>query len=101
MMKNDKDKIFDDDDGRPIADMSGIDRPGIFSHVPRVSRARKQESHTPENMDTQAPERDEFQLTDEERKWYVLGALKATLLIGLAFAAGLGLITLILTLIWR
>ena len=34
-------------------------------------------------------------MTPEERRWYVLGAMKAGLLIGLAYIVGLGLVVLL------
>ena len=38
---------------------------------------------------------DGAELSPEERRWYVLGALKASMLIALAFIGGLGLIVLL------
>ncbi len=98
MMKKQK-KIYDDDDGRSIADMSGIDRPTAFSHVPRVKDTRKSvNKKMPDEENTSHG--DDFSLTKEERKWYVLGALKAAMLIGLVFIVCLGLIVFLLTLFW-
>lgn len=39
-------------------------------------------------------------MTKEERRWYVLGALKAALLIGLVFIVGLGLAILLMIWFW-
>ena len=36
----------------------------------------------------------------EDRKWYVLGALKAALLIALAFIVGLGIVIFVLLKLW-
>ncbi|MBD5133300.1 MAG: hypothetical protein HDT38_02335 [Clostridiales bacterium] len=85
-------KVYDDDDGHTIADMSGIQRQPLF--LPRLpARRRPGAPAQPE------PERDrpheQLDLTPEERRWYILGALKACLLIALAFIAGLGLIVLL------
>lgn len=44
------------------------------------------------------PVRQEF--TRDERRIYAFAALKAALLIGLAFVVGLGLVILLLTKIW-
>lgn len=46
------------------------------------------------------PGADTFTFTKEERRWYALGALKAALLIGLAYAVGLGLVILMLLFLW-
>ncbi|MDE7171415.1 MAG: hypothetical protein K2O11_05995 [Oscillospiraceae bacterium] len=85
-------KVYDDDDGRTIADMSGIERQSLF--LPRIpKRDRPAPPAQPE------PERDRpwetSELSPEERRWYILGALKASLLIALAFIGGLGLIVLL------
>ena len=77
-----KNRIYDDDDGRTIADMSDIGRQPLF--LPRL----------PENDRPW----EQTGLTKEERLWYTLGALKAALLIALAFIGGLGLIVLLFAL---
>lgn len=33
-----------EDDGRTVADMSGLDRPTLFGHKERASRKKQQES---------------------------------------------------------
>ena len=66
-------KDWDDDDGRIIADMSALRKPSS------------------EN---------EFEFTPRERRMYVLGALKAALLIALAFIAGLGAAVWLMIQIW-
>ena len=86
-------KVYDDDDGRTIADMSGLDFPGAFSF--RGVRPKKPE---PEGKGDQ-PETDDRpweaqmgQLSKSERRMAILGALKAAMLIALAYIAGLGLL---------
>lgn len=83
-----KRKIYDDDDGRTIADMSGVSRPQLFT----VRRIEDEESKpgVPEEADDRPWE--DKSLSKKERSWFILGALKAALLIGLAFVAGLGLV---------
>ena len=83
---------YEDDDGRAIADMSDVSRPSL--------------------MGRRAPERPEDPLSrescgggddyipPEDRKWYVLGALKAALLIALAFIVGLGIVIFVLLKLW-
>ena len=85
-----KSRIYDDDDGRTIADMSGVGHQPVF--LPRRPQRR-----TPDRTedDRAVPPREEDLLTPQERRWYVLGALKAALLIGLVFIVGLGLVVLL------
>lgn len=87
---------YDDDDGRTIADMSGVGRPGMVSF-----RRSTGDEEAP------APRREDagsgygpFE-NKEERRMYILGALRAALLIALAFILGLGLVTALLLLIWK
>lgn len=78
-----------EDDGRTIVDMSQVERPNLLTvrsfnedlETPRASSSLPQES-----------------FDKEQRKWAILGALKASLLIGLAYVVGLGLLILILVL---
>ena len=67
-----------EDDGRTVADMSGIEHDSIW--LPR----RRKQGHTPAQQPQQAADRpweEDPQLTGKERLWAILGALKATLLI--------------------
>lgn len=85
-------KQYDDDDGRTIADMSGVSAPSLFGHLPKRKAAPEQELPDVPSM--------ESEISKEERRWYILGAMKAALLIGFAFIAGLGLVILLLMAIW-
>lgn len=98
-----KNRIYKDDDGRTIADMSGIGRQPLF--LPRLpGRAGRPEDayrsaarsapRPPKEAETARPW-EETGLSKEEQLWYMLGALKAALLIALAFIGGLGLIVLL------
>ena len=83
---------YEDDDGRTIADMSGVSRPGLMGHrAPELP-------DDPQNPSSQS--RPEDVIPPEDRKWYVLGALKAALLIALAFIVGLGVVIFVLLKIW-
>ena len=88
-----------DDDGRTVADMSGVDGHGsILSAVIGLRGERKRR-----RREVEAPGEDDGEKlvwTREERRWYILGALKAAILIFLAFAVGLGLIILLMVLFW-
>lgn len=85
-------KQYDDDDGRTIADMSALTPGGGFKGF--AKNEKKQEE--PEREER--PWEDNF--TKEERRMYMLGALKAALLIALVFIAGLGLVTAFLLFLW-
>ena len=86
-MSKDNREAFEDD-GRTIADMSGVTRRNLFGFVPRENGPAK-EDH-PEN----AAAGDSSTFTRKERLWAILGAMKAVLLIGLCFAVGLALVIL-------
>ena len=63
-----------EDDGRTVADMSGIEHDSIW--LPR----RRKQGHTPAQQPQQAADRpweEDPQLTGKERLWAILGALKA------------------------
>jgi hypothetical protein len=87
-------KKYDDDDGRSIADMSGVEGPSLF-----LPRARKKPPEEPPQRSDRPWESQEG-LTGQERRWYVLGALKASLAIALAFILGLGVVILLMLLFW-
>lgn len=88
-----KRKVYEDDDGRTIADMSDISRPSTF--VPHREKPQSQEKE-----DSFPFEKHEEPFTREERRMYVLAALKASLLIAAAFIAGLGVVVLLMVLAW-
>ena len=83
-MSRDNREAFEDD-GRTIADMSGVTRRNLFGFVPRENGPVR-EDHSGNS--------DNSNFTRKERIWAILGALKAVLLIGLCFAAGLALVIL-------
>lgn len=105
-MKGQSARPFEQDDGRTIADMSGVSRqplflprlPGRAGHLsgpgapsgapmppPQAGAAR------PQPWVDDAPSR-------EEQLWAMLGAMKAALLVGGVFVAGLGLVVLLFVL---
>ena len=73
-----KQKTYDDDDGRTIADMSGVGRSGMFTF-----RSFKKD------------------YTRDQRKAAVGGALSAALLIAGAFIGAGAIVIALLTLIWH
>ena len=85
-------KIYDDDDGRTIADMSGVD--GGFSNP--FGKKKK----TVNEPDQKQNPHNEPIMTKKETMWYVFGALKAALLIAGAFIIGLGLLIWLMLTVW-
>lgn len=88
-----KKRVYDDDDGRTIADMSGVQRQPLF--LPRLPEGARRTAARPAPPEENARPWEETGLSKKERLWYLLGALKAALLIALAFIGGLGLIVLL------
>ncbi len=86
---------YDDDDGRTIADMRGVEQTPVL--LPRLPKRKK--NAAPET-EPPAPQPD-LQLTDEERRSYIGGALGAALLLGGIFIAAGALVILLLTLLWH
>ena len=71
-----KKRTYEDDDGRTIADMSGLEpMPMLFPRIPKA----KKESEEPEGNDDRPWENGEA-FTDDQRRAAVGGALKAALL---------------------
>ena len=92
-MRRDK-RTYEDDDGRTIADMGGVERPNLFT--PRIpsqeEKSREAERRQREAVTQGKPSEEPLNLTPEERRWAILGVVKAGLLIALPYAIGLGLI---------
>lgn len=82
-----------EDDGRTIADMSGVERPSLFGHIPGIDDDRRPAPRRPSDV--------QEDLTPEERKWAVLGALKAALSIGMVYLVGFLLLVGVLLLVWH
>ncbi len=90
-------KKYDDDDGRTIVDMSGVERPSMFGHMapPKENPVFSKPEEKPER-----PWEDSG-YSRSERRAAVFGALKAGLLVALAYIVGLGaLIAILLYLVW-
>ena len=82
-------KQYDDDDGRTIADMSGVERQPLV--VPHFSK--KEGNKEPVNSENT----DDFQLTDSERRAFIGGALGAAVAIASVFVAVGGIVIFLLT----
>lgn len=82
-----KKRQYPDDDGRTVADMSNVSRQPLL--FPRPMRRRMPPVQQPqENAEP-------VELSRDEQRWAVLGALKAALLIALVFLVGLGIVILL------
>lgn len=86
-----KNKIDEYDDGHSIVDMSNIERPNLFTF--RTAKKDIEQADEKPRVDNS--------LNKEERKWAILGALKASMLIALAYIVGLGLVVLLLVLYFK
>ncbi len=105
-MKRRRARPFEEDDGRTIADMSGISRqPLLFPRMPgRPGRPEQDVGAGPPPAQPPAPAPRPWEqdgLTKQEQLLYMLGAVKAALLVGGVFAAGLGLVVLLFLLAMR
>ena len=87
-----------EDDGRVIADMSGVERPSLFGHVPRRHERRNLgPSGEPRGRVRREPA---MKLTTKERVWLALGALKAGFLVSMVYVVMLAVVLLVLLLRW-
>ena len=90
---------YEDDDGRTIVDMSGVERPNLFT--PRIpsqeAKSRETERRQQEAMASDRS-RETLDLSPGERRWAILGMLKAAFLIIIPYAVGLGGIILLMDL---
>lgn len=84
-----RDRVYDDDDGRTIADMSDVYSSPVL--IPRRKR----------NRHTEPPKPSEEGWDPQDRKVYIFAALRAALMIALVYAVGFGLLIGLLLLIWR
>ena len=88
-MMSPRNRRWADDDGRTVADMSGVERPSLL--LPRDQRKEPDK----------APETERVQMARSERRAMLGGALSAGLLIGLIFAACFAILILLIQWIWR
>lgn len=84
-----RDRVYDDDDGRTIADMSDV-----YSSPVLILRRKR-------NRHTEPPKPSEGDWDPQDRKVYIFAALRAALMIALVYAVGFGLLIGLLLLIWR
>ena len=81
-----------EDDGRTIADMSGVTRRNLFGFDPNALRSAAGMEKNRQSGPVSPAEGDG--LSRKERIWAIMGAMKAILLVGLCFAVGMALVIL-------
>lgn len=86
-----EEKYNEDDDEIVVADMSNVQRRSSF-----VSQSLKDRMNVSRSRDNS-----QDLLTKEERKWYILGALKAAISIGLVYAVVIGLFILLIVVLYK
>lgn len=79
-----------EDDGRTIADMSGVEHPSLFGHLPRKKRSDP-EAHENSEQPT---------MTKEQNRAYIGGALLAGLLIALVFIVAGAIAIALMLAVW-
>ena len=95
-----KEKHWEDDDGRTIADMSQVKRPSLFGNLPGSAYPREEQPEEREEAKKSPPWVDDS-LSKQDRHAFFFGTMKASLLICAAYLVGFGVFILILTLLFR
>ncbi len=106
MIKNPNDKLnitnpddLEDEDEMVIADMSYVQKPSVF--LPKRIRHEDRLPGSPLADNSNPYATPGLDLSPEETKWAILGSLKAALLIGGAYAIGLGGLVLLMYLAFK
>lgn len=89
---SEKNKKSYEDDGRTIADMSMLSSNSWKLKRPEEDE-KEEESENPRPWEQTG-------LTKEERRWYILGTLKAALMIAGVYIVGIGLVGWLLLTFW-
>ena len=97
-----------EDDGRTVADMSGIERPNIFGLRRRLKEQKKPEktpeppeaNEEPEEQAAPAPEI-KYEMSAKDRRAYIAGAMGAAMLIGAVFIVAAAILIIVLLLAWN
>ena len=92
-----KPKVYDDDDGRTIADMSGISRQPLI--LPKFSQFKKNNENPSDEKEEKPWEDNSF--SKKERRSFVFGALGAAVLVGTVFAVAFLALILLMVFVWR
>ncbi len=81
--------------------MSDVERPLSMRAFDEIRDFRKEAGRREAGMRPSSESMPEEEQDPETRRWYILGALKAALLIGGAYVVGLGLLIALLILFWQ
>lgn len=92
-----KQNEFEEDDNRTIADMSGVQRPRLFGGL--IFPSSRTRYKLPETKEPET-EAERSEIPPGDRKWYILGAIKAALLIAVVYIGVLGALILLLLYMW-
>ena len=92
-----KKKNYDDDDGRVVADMSGIERQPLI--IPRFDHLKRNDRDDVQNGENEAQKSpwDDTQMSKSERSAFIGGALAAGLGIAAVFIAIFGIVIFLMT----
>ncbi len=97
-------KKYDDDDGRSIADMSGVGQPNLFTFRSPAEKAERKDraadADSPDGKDNERPWEKQPEMPKEDRRAYVLAAVLTALGVGAVFFIVLGLLIWLMTAIW-
>lgn len=88
-----KKKKYNDDDGRTIADMSGISKTPLI--IPKPFDRHDDVEVNDAEREAQKPEH-QINLSKGERRSFIFGALSASLLIGLVFVLAFAAVILVI-----
>ena len=95
---------YDDDDGRVVADMSGIDDRSIVGRwlgLPEGKvKSRREITDRQERQSLRADAYGSGEMDSEERRFFIFGAMKASLLVGMAYLVVFAIVIGIFVLIW-
>lgn len=94
-----KDKRYNDDDGRTIADMSGLDSHGSFSDL---FHSHKKKVKEPEQSETDEKpwEKNKNQMSKEERHHYIMASMLSALGIAMVYIVAFGVLIFLLIKLW-
>lgn len=105
-------KVYDDDDGRTIADMSGVSRKPLI--VPELNKiSEKSGADAPKAVDNVIADEGEMPeqkasnpweeyvpLSKKERRYFITGALGATALIASIFIIAAAVLIALILIVW-
>lgn len=105
MEGSDRADEMEEDDGHIVADMSDVPHGlsggwRLFGGKAQDGNRKQRENTDVHNRNRQSEPWEDAPFSWQERRMYTFGALKAALLIGLAYLVGLGLLIGLMVLVW-